>query len=219
MEALAHNPPALKTRRGFNLSSSSSNAIGQPCKGFSLIEAAIVLGVVGLVISAIWVAAANMYENYRVTKTASDLALIVTNTNNLISIRDAEIILNGNQHTSITSTIKDSGVVPKDWINGNGSLRNPFGGSFSTELYRSDINYYLSMIPRSSCIKLLMTVSANATKSGTMGFSLSYSSVTSQNPSNYWFTVTFPITDQEAVSACGGDNFINFTYRLARINN
>lgn len=71
MEAVGHNPQALKQqrgraqKRGFNLSSSSSNAVGQPCKGFSLVEAAIVLGVVGLVIGGIWVAAAKVNDSIK----------------------------------------------------------------------------------------------------------------------------------------------------------
>ena len=72
MDAIAH-----KTRKGFNCTSSSSNAIGQPCKGFSLVEAAIVLAVVGGVIGAIWGGAATMIEDYRVSKTTNDIALIV----------------------------------------------------------------------------------------------------------------------------------------------
>jgi len=45
-------------------------------KGFSLIEAAIVLAVVGGVIGAIWVAASNYLENQRVQKYATDFLTI-----------------------------------------------------------------------------------------------------------------------------------------------
>lgn len=59
-------------------------------RGFSLIEAAIVLAVVGLVLGGIWVAAAAMYENYKVNKTVEGIFSTARNIQNLISIRDAE---------------------------------------------------------------------------------------------------------------------------------
>lgn len=83
-------------------------------RGFSLIEAAIVLGVVGLVIGGIWFAAATIYENYRFSKAASDILLIVKNTQNLISVRDSSVI----GVASITQTLKDAGVFPQDWVRG-----------------------------------------------------------------------------------------------------
>ena len=48
-------------------------------KGFSLIESAIVLGVVGLVIGGIWVAAASIRENMLINKTVQGTGIIVDN--------------------------------------------------------------------------------------------------------------------------------------------
>jgi len=48
---------------------------------FSLIEAAIVLAIVGLVIGGIWVASATVNENRRITKTLEDISLIYSNAN------------------------------------------------------------------------------------------------------------------------------------------
>jgi hypothetical protein len=42
-------------------------------RGFNLIEAAIVLGVIGLVIGGIWVAAASVADNQRVSATSAGL--------------------------------------------------------------------------------------------------------------------------------------------------
>lgn len=45
-------------------------------RGFNLIEAAIVLGVVGLVIGAIWVGAASFYQRHRVEQSYSGMLMI-----------------------------------------------------------------------------------------------------------------------------------------------
>ena len=42
-------------------------------RGFSLVEAAIVLGVIGLVIGGIWYSAAKFYEDYKVNKTVEGI--------------------------------------------------------------------------------------------------------------------------------------------------
>lgn len=52
-------------------------------RAFSLIESAIVLGVVGLVIGGIWVAAAAVSENMKVSKTVAALMTIMENTRRL----------------------------------------------------------------------------------------------------------------------------------------
>lgn len=64
-------------KKGFKRLPSCSEAIGRNARrGFNLIEAAIVLGVVGLVIGGIWYSAAAMYENYKVNKTVEQSLMI-----------------------------------------------------------------------------------------------------------------------------------------------
>lgn len=61
--------------------------------GFSLIEATIILGVVGLVIGGIWVAAANVSFRYRLTRTVEQLSLISDCARRVAD--PAEVISNG----------------------------------------------------------------------------------------------------------------------------
>lgn len=56
----------------------------KPKEGFSLIEAAIVLGVVGLVIGGIWIAAAVFNENLKINRTVEGVVLGAQNAMNLI---------------------------------------------------------------------------------------------------------------------------------------
>lgn len=112
MEAVAHNPPALKQQRD-----------RAQKRGFSLIEAAFVLAVVGVVIGSIWYAAAKFYEDYKVSKTVEEIFSTARNIQNLISIRDAEMIGDG---VNITATLLSAGSYPKNWIQGN-NVKSLFG--------------------------------------------------------------------------------------------
>lgn len=209
-------------KRGFNLSSSSSNAVGQPCKGFSLIEAAFVLAVVGGVIGAIWVAASNFYENYKVNKTAEGILTTARNIQNLISIRDAELI--SAVEVDITSSGINAEVFPNDWVDGN-TVKSPFGGRVDISINPSEsrLGINLSNIPRSACIKLTVKVTSIGSLSGSLGSgpvnrtSLGYMNI---NTAPNWHTTVFPVSPQEAETACNQvSNRIFFAYGLTRINN
>lgn len=68
---------------GDNPRSSSEAVAPRNRKGFSLVEAAIVLGVVGLVIGGIWVAAATIRENRKIDDAVSGVHVISENIRHL----------------------------------------------------------------------------------------------------------------------------------------
>lgn len=199
MEAIAHNPPALKQQRD-----------RLQKRGFSLIEAAFVLAVVGAVIGAIWVSAAKFYEDYKVNKTVEDLALIVRNIQGLISNMDSETLGNGNIPTS---SLISAGVFPEDWINGN-SIKDPFGKSVSfmndTSPLPAKFFILLHGATSSSCIKLVVKVSSFLTEN------LKIIKVNGAA----WGTTIFPVSMEQANAACTSatDNSIYFYYGYTRIN-
>lgn len=93
-------------------------------RGFNLIEAAIVLGVVGLVVGGIWVAAAAVTTSRNVTETAQGLLRVCTKSTQLFDSRSAP----SGPDTVITSSALAAGVFPETWVNG-GSVTSPIGGS------------------------------------------------------------------------------------------
>ena len=207
-------------KRGFNLSSSSSNAVGQPCKGFSLIEAAIVLGVVGAVIGTIWVSAAAMYENHKVNKTVEGIFSTARNIQNLISIRDANVI---GESVYITSELIAADAFPKDWVNGSG-VKHPFGGYISilNQLTNEKFGMYFGGIPQQVCVKLVVQVSSIGAMAGSRGngtssrASLGHIQV---NGSGNWFTYIFPVSPDTAATACNqSSNVVTFTFGYTRNN-
>jgi hypothetical protein len=73
MEAVAH-------KKGFKLLRSNSEAIAHKTRmGFNLIEAAIVLGVVGLVIGGIWVSAAKLHQERQLNQAVTDMLIVSNN--------------------------------------------------------------------------------------------------------------------------------------------
>ena len=96
-------------------------------KAFSLIEAAIVLGIVGLVIGGIWIAAAELNFRHRQHVFNNGLLHIYTQAQNLIP-RDFPC-----GTTWITTRADAMGIRPKDW---------PLtaAGSFGVPEYGDDLN-------------------------------------------------------------------------------
>jgi len=96
-------------------------------RGFNLIEAAIVLGVVGLVIGSIWVGAATMYENYKVNKTVEALIMASQKLGETISFADASSLPRGGTYAQLTSYCISAKIFPDDFYDGN-KIVTPFNG-------------------------------------------------------------------------------------------
>jgi len=92
-------------------------------KGFSLIEAAIVLGIIGLVIGGIWTAAASI-------STARQSNQIYAS---VMTLRDGVWGLYKGHNiaamTSLAGVMANSGSIPKDWAWNN--VDSPLGGVFT----------------------------------------------------------------------------------------
>ena len=95
-------------------------------RGFSLIEAAIVLGVVGLVIGGIWAAAASVNEKFYTNKLETEFATIQ---NRLIDTFAREYV----SYSEITSALANGGLVPAEMINGSG-LMDSYGQTIKVGL-------------------------------------------------------------------------------------
>jgi len=163
-----------RNRKGFNCPSSSSNAIGQPCKGFSLVEAAVVLGVVGFVLGGIWVAAAHFSEEYKVNKTVEGIMQIIERTRNInkgFTPHQLRIAGGGGTQVSIFNGMYNAGAIPTDVFpkcnSGVTECYGLWGGNglsgvrlHVVQLVGHPTGQYLLQIwvPKSSCAKLGMAL-------------------------------------------------------------
>lgn len=82
-------------------------------RGFNLIEAAVVLVVVGLVIGGIWYAAASVQQSQRINNTAAGILQIAGGARRLFPYSDYPTVIG--TETGITSAVAAAGILPSDF--------------------------------------------------------------------------------------------------------
>ena len=90
-------------------------------KGFSLVEAAIVLGVVGLVIGGIWVAASAISSTLKVNRAVTGILQTADNLRHIVPRSVAT-----GSWVNISTLALHSGAVPRDLLI-NGAIKSPWG--------------------------------------------------------------------------------------------
>ena len=145
--------------------------------GFNLIEAAIVLGIVGLVVGGIWAAASAAYENMR-QQTASKNVLAF-----------AQAIKNFYANSGVTTiataeaTLINMGVVPKDMVSGTNRINHPWTNHQNSIVNLTSANSLFTIsfwgVPTTSCSAL---VSRNGNSSSGL---IAAISVDGTNVTNY----------------------------------
>ena len=126
-------------------------------RAFSLIEAAIVLGVVGLIIGGIWVAAAELSERHKINETVKNIGTIANN------IRSLYVGMpNPTVTTNIGIPLISSGAIPAEMVQ-NSAIVNAWGGAVSITIMISpdSLRFMLYNIPISVCSKLVMAMISN----------------------------------------------------------
>jgi type II secretory pathway pseudopilin PulG len=175
MEAVGHNPP---DKKGFSLLRSISDAVAHKTRmGFNLIEATIVLAVVGGVIGGIW-GAVRTVDDYR--KTERLISMILETMANARNLIPASMVHDTQYASSNYTNWSDMQKLffPQDGLMGtsktnawcNNAGVNPFGGCIAVSIVpRSDgalsfnapggaLIISLTYIPKSACIKALTRI-------------------------------------------------------------
>lgn len=177
-------------------------------RGFTLTEAAIVLGIVGLILGAIWVAAASVYDNLRVSKTSEQLLNMVQ------SIRSMHATQN--TVTGITEQLVGSaGGIPSDMLTKDGSgnvtfVRDIWNGLVDIAAYThttagDSFSISFAAVPKRACMDLLVRNTGVGRDTGLIGAA----AAAGDNSAN------FPITLSIADGICSTDsNTVVFTFRL-----
>ncbi len=165
-------------------------------RGFNLVEAAIVLGVIGLVIGGIWVAAASVQSNLRKTNAMTGLIQIATNTANLLKNHAYP----AGPQIDITTQMISAGALPGNFVDGTAGV-NPFGGAVFVYIPNAaspQIRVQFRSVPRDACIEFTTRAILNGLASLTVNSNL-YS--------------TFPVTLLAATNACTtGPNTLSWNF-------
>jgi len=99
-------------------------------RGFNLVEAAIVLGVIGLVIGGIWVAAAQMQEARRLNQTMSGVLTAIENYRKIYSGFSADQIVAQQGHGYLDGSAFEN--IPG--YTQTNVLRNPYGNDVDVQI-------------------------------------------------------------------------------------
>jgi len=132
-------------------------------QGFTLTEIAIVLGVIGLILGAIWVAASSAYQNLKITKAVTHVLMIVKN---IRSIYGSKLTF-GPDVGYITSPLMGIGVFPSDMgtavFAGTPAPIDEWGGQVSI-LSNSTGEFYISYgeIPRAAWVSLMSAIMSSS---------------------------------------------------------
>lgn len=160
-------PPRAAYRnrlRGFNLTRSHSEAIAHKTrKGFNLIEAAIVLAVVGAVLGGIWVAASAVSDHFKVSQTAKDVLSVCDSMTRVFYTAQAGT----GRNDSMATIAANANILPENWVQ-NGTVNSPISKSvimsqFDNDFYDVDfwgsigggVAVYLIDVPQKYCHQLL----------------------------------------------------------------
>lgn len=193
-------------------------------RGFTLTEAAIVLGIVGLILGAIWVAAAAVYNNLRVSTTSTQLLQMVQNIRSMHATQQTmDTTLTG--HAGAV-TLAQAGAIPKDMLNDQQNptqVRNVWGEqvgitSFTVNAVAgAGFTVTLPGVPQGPCTDLLVRNTGAGRDSGLLEAGANGTNSTlAQTPG----ANGFPITVTTALGMCNLQgtgptaNTINFTFAL-----
>jgi len=135
----------------------STNMRRQRRRGFTLTEIAIVLGIVGLILGAIWVAAAAVYNNLRTSHANTQILQTAQALRTLYATQNT-ITAGDQRQAAITA-----GAVPSDMVNLNvapPTLINPWGGNMWIEGANNSVGFEIQMnhVPQAACINLVSTI-------------------------------------------------------------
>ncbi|WP_301102522.1 type 4 pilus major pilin [Propionivibrio sp.] len=175
-------------------------------RGFTLTEAAIVLGIVGLILGAIWVAAASVYANLRVKQT----------TEQILQIAQAVRALHATSTTITAITALDvarAGGIPKDMLDNATNpttVTNVWGGAVTITAPTPTtftINY--AGVPQQPCADLAVRSTGAGRDAGLTNVLLNTTNIAA---------AAFPISVSAAVTGCSvtlaAGQPIAFTFRL-----
>jgi hypothetical protein len=172
-------------------------------RGFNLIEAAIVLGVVGLVLGGIWVAASAVQSNVRKSDGSKGLLQIVQNVRNLYANQSPA-------PATITTQLINARAIPADFINGSNAL-NPWNGAVTVALAgpgpANSIQVVYAAMPRDVCIEVTTRNTREASATGLTQILINNGTTTAT-------ITTFPYLPATAATDCGVTNTITWAYNL-----
>ena len=142
-------------------------------RGFTLTEIAIVLGIIGLILGAIWVAASAVYNNLRVSKATTELLQIAqavrsmyATSSTVDATADMTYSATGTHAVGAGTTYIQASIFPSDMVSPVGSpvtsytIQDPWSGdadivSAKATVASDSFAVDFDKVPQSACINML----------------------------------------------------------------
>lgn len=178
-------------------------------RGFTLTEIAIVLGIIGLILGAVWAAASSVYLNMRVSTTSTQLLQMAQGIKSLYATTQTM----GTAGTVTGNALAAAGALPSDLVkNSNGTysvLKNAFGGNVTiTNSDETNFTIEFDNVPKQACAKLAVTNFGTANTTGIQGWAAGSSSPSTAN------STAADVTGANAACASDTKNFVKFWFKL-----
>jgi len=197
----------------------------QDKRGFTLTEIAIVLGIIGLILGAIWVAAAAVYNNMRTSKTTTELLDVAQNLRAMYATAGtvdplantpagfaAAAAGNANQ------TYMLANIFPADTLNATQTLaQNPWNGGIGIQaetVTTANDSFMIAFdnVPEGPCITVITATTGTGRDPGLSGVNVA---ATGAIPAYAAPAGGFPITASQAQALCNNAfQALGFTFKL-----
>ena len=186
----------------------NASPVRQKKRGFTLTEIAIVLGIIGLILGAIWVAADAVYNNLRVSHANTAILQIAQ------AVRGAFAT-----ETNTTGLTPDrligAKLFPSDLLNSVGTgLTDPWSGGVTTVAPSTDgapgpagFTITMSLVPIAACINLVTAVGGPNHDTGlyyVKGIRAAVAGIGGTGTTAAGAAITAPVTPDLATTACAG---------------
>lgn len=170
-------------------------------QGFNLIEAAVILGIVGLVVGGIWIAAAAVKENRNIS-IAEDGVLQI---DNAVYSLFHDLPWPYSVYTDMTPLFIASGKINSEFVSGAACMKDPWGGDVDVQAYGTEWVIYFRNISSRTCVNLVTRVSTRVPASGLPALTYIYIEPTGS-------LVSFPVSPSTALASCGHASFTGLVY-------
>jgi len=182
-------------------------------RGFTLTEIAIVLGIIGLILGAIWVGAGAVYQNLRVSKAQTELLQI---TQGIRTLYASQIKFDTAPSILETPGLIAANVFPSDAVY-NSMVNSPWGGNSAINVYSQSFNsvgdsYSVEFdnIPVSACIALATGLTGSGRDQQLVGVAYQNNSGVGNN----FFPINVVAATQGCTRAGGSTASISFAFIL-----
>jgi type II secretory pathway pseudopilin PulG len=189
----------------------SSKPFSNRRAAFTLTEIAIVVGIIGMMISAIWIAATNVYTQKKSAQAVTDTIAIIQGVRSLYATAQSTGDSDGTNETNILSS---AGIFPTDMVNGNG-VGSAWGyppTSSTSVTSQSQTNssantgdafaIEIDGIPSGGCVQFLQSVAGTSRDSGLFYVGIPQNSTAGNS-------TTFPMSTDSINNFCNAASTVN----------